>query len=107
MNTIKEIFDAMPASFDAQAAAGLDVVYQFDITGDGGGQWHVVVKDGTAQVLEGRHASPTSTITSKAADYLAVATGKANEVMAFASGRVRISGNIPAAMKLNKVFKRK
>jgi putative sterol carrier protein len=107
MDTVKDLFDRMPASFDPKAAAGLDVVHQFDITGEGGGQWYAVVKDGTCEVLAGRHASPSATITSKAADYLAIANGKKNEMMAFALGQIRLSGNIPAAMKLNKIFKRK
>jgi len=105
--SVQELFDRMPASFDPAAAAGLDLVYQFDITGDGGGQWYAVVKDGKCEVIAGRHASPSATITSKAKDYLDIANGKANEMMAFALGKLRVSGNIPAAMKLNKLFKRK
>ena len=105
-NTVKEIFAAMPASFRPEAAAGLEVVFQFDITGEGGGQWYAAIKDGTLAVIEGRHASPSTTITSKADDYLAVANGKLNEAMAFATGKVRVSGNISMAMKLNRIFKR-
>ena len=105
--TVQELFDAMPASFDPKAAGGLEVVYQFDITGDGGGQWYAAIKDGELRLLPGRHESPSATVTSKAQDYLAVANGKVNEVMAFATGKVRVSGNIGLAMKLNKIFKRK
>jgi putative sterol carrier protein len=106
MNSVKEIFDNMPASFQPEAAAGLEVVYQFDITGEGGGQWYAAIKDGRLELTAGRHESPTATITSKAADYLAVANGKVNEVMAFATGKVRVSGNVGVAMKLNRIFKR-
>ncbi len=105
--TVQELFDAMPASFDPSAAAGLEVVYQFDITGDGGGQWYAAVKDGKCEVTSGRHASPTTTVTAQAKHYLDIANGKANEMMAFALGRIKVKGNIPAAMKLNKIFKRK
>ncbi len=104
--TVQELFDAMPASFDPAAAAGLNLVYQFDITGDGGGQWYAVVKDRTCEVCAGRHPSPSATITSQAKHYLDIANGKANEMMAFALGRIKVRGNIPAAMKLNKIFKR-
>ena len=105
--TVQELFDVMPASFDPAAAAGLDLVYQFDITGDGGGQWYAAVKDGKCEVLAGRHASPSATITAQAKHYLDIANGKANEMMAFALGRIKVSGNIPAAMKLNRIFKRR
>jgi putative sterol carrier protein len=106
MNTGKETSDPRPGSFNPEAAAGLAVVYQFDITGEGGGQWHAIVKDGALQLVAGLHGSPSTTITSKAADYLAVANGKVNEVMAFATGKIRISGNVAMGMKLNKLFKR-
>jgi hypothetical protein len=35
----KAVFEAMPDSFKAGAAAGLDVVFQYIITGEGGGDW--------------------------------------------------------------------
>ncbi|MBI5480316.1 MAG: SCP2 sterol-binding domain-containing protein [Deltaproteobacteria bacterium] len=107
MNTVNEIFDAMPASFRPEAAAGLEVVYQFDITGEGGGQWYAAIKDGTLALQAGRHSSPSATITARAEDYLAVANGQANEMMAFATGKLRVKGSIVLAMKLNKIFRRK
>ena len=104
--TVQEIFDAMPASFHPEATTGLEAVFQFDITGEGGGQWYAAIKDGKLELVAGRHASPSATITSKAGDYLAIANGKANEMMAFALGKIRVKGNIALAMKLNKIFKR-
>ena len=44
--TVKAVFDGMQAAFQADAAAGVDVVFQWDISGDQGGSWNVVVKDG-------------------------------------------------------------
>jgi len=106
MTKVQEIFDAMPPSFQPQAAAGLEAVYQFDITGAGGGQWYAAIKDGKLDLAQGRHPSPSTTITSKAEHYLGIANGKLNEMMAFATGKVKVSGNIALAMKLNKIFKR-
>ena len=34
LSTVQEVFDKMPAVFDADAAQGLDAVFQFDITGE-------------------------------------------------------------------------
>ena len=36
---VKEIFDNMGSAFDPGAAAGLDAVFQYEITGEGGGNW--------------------------------------------------------------------
>ena len=54
----------MPSAFRADKAAGVDVVFQYRITGPGGGEWHTVVKDGTCDVKEGAHGKPTTTISS-------------------------------------------
>ena len=43
---VTEIFGKMPEVFNADAAQGLDAVFQYEITGDSGGNWNVVVKDG-------------------------------------------------------------
>ncbi len=35
-DTVKESFDAMSTNFNADKAAGMKAVYQWDVTGDGG-----------------------------------------------------------------------
>jgi hypothetical protein len=37
----------------------MNSVIQFNLTGEGGGNYYVEIKDGTAKVTEGSHASPT------------------------------------------------
>ena len=36
----KQAFDLMPTRFNKDAAKGLNAVYQFDLSGDGGGKWY-------------------------------------------------------------------
>ena len=38
---VKEIFSAMPTNFNADAAKGMNSVIQFNLSGDGGGNYHV------------------------------------------------------------------
>jgi hypothetical protein len=40
----------------------MNVIFQFSIAGPGGGDWHVVVKDGECAVEAGAHGSPTPTL---------------------------------------------
>ena len=105
-DSVKEIFSAMPANFNADAAKGMSSVIQFNLTGDGGGNYHVVIKDGACSVSEGSHASPNMTMTMAAQDYVDMITGKLNGQMAFMSGKLKIAGDMGLAMKMQSLFKR-
>jgi putative sterol carrier protein len=103
---VKEIFNAMPANLNADAAKGMNAVIQFNLTGDGGGNYYVTIKDGTCTVTEGTHQSPNMTMTMAAQDYVDMITGKLNGQMAFMSGKLKIAGDIGLAMKMQSLFKR-
>lgn len=103
---VKEIFNAMPANLNADAAKGLNAVIQFNLTGDGGGNYYVTIKDGTCTVTEGTHQSPNMTMTMAAQDYVDMIAGKLNGQMAFMSGKLKIAGDMGLAMKMQSLFKR-
>ena len=103
---VKEIFSQMPVNFNADAAKGMNSVIQFNLSGDGGGNYHVVVKDGACSVAEGSHASPNMTMTMAAQDYVDMISGKLNGQMAFMSGKLKIAGDMGLAMKMQSLFKR-
>jgi hypothetical protein len=46
----KQVFEQMPSRFNKEAGKGLNAVYQFDLSGDGGGKWYVSVNDGQCNV---------------------------------------------------------
>lgn len=103
---VKEIFNAMPGNLNADAAKGMNAVIQFNLTGDGGGNYYVTIKDGTCTVTEGSHQSPNMTMTMAAQDYVDMITGKLNGQMAFMSGKLKIAGDMGLAMKMQSLFKR-
>jgi len=104
MPTVKEIFDAMPSRFNKDAAAGMNAVYQFDITGEGGGKYYAAIENGELSVAEGEHESPNITLTMAAQDYLDMIAGTLNGQMAFMTGKLKIKGDMSLAMKLNTLF---
>ncbi len=104
MPTVKETFDLMPTRFNSGAAEGMDAVFQYDITGDGGGKWYNVIKDGGLTVTEGEHDSPNITITIGSQDYLDMIAGTLNGQMAFMSGKLKIAGDMALAMKIGTLF---
>ena len=106
MTTVRDLFAQMPQSFHAPAAVGLNAVIQFDLSGEGGGSWLAVIRDGQLSLAEGLSEHPSLTISASAEDYLAIGTGKLNEQLAFMTGRIRAKGDTRLAMKLPKIFRR-
>lgn len=104
--TAKEYFEAMPAAFQRDVAAGLDATYQFELGGEGGGSWFVCVKGGELEVGQGTREKPDVVLRAQAKDYIEIAEGRANAVLAMATGKFKIEGNLGLAMKLQKIFKR-
>ena len=101
---LQEIFDEMPSRLDAEAARGLDCVIQYDLEGEAGGAHYSTIKDGACTVSEGRHDSPTMTVKMDAADFVALTSGELDGMSAFMSGKLKISGDMGIAMKLQSLF---
>ena len=73
--TPAEVFTDRIAKAAAAAAGGPNAaVYQFNVTGDGGGEWIVNMGEGT--VAEGTDEDAECTITVTAEDFLGMVTGR-------------------------------
>jgi len=103
--TVAGIFEGIPAAFQADRAAGVDVTFQFDISGGSGGSWYVTVKDGACEVAEGSHGSPTTTIKMGDDDFVKLITGELNAMNAFTGGKLRIEGDLMKSQLIEKLFK--
>jgi putative sterol carrier protein len=101
---VQGIFDKMVGSFKADAAAGVDVIFQFNISDEGGGEWYCVIKDATCTVEKGTHEKPACTIKMTAGDFLAMMGGKLPAMQAFTSGKLLIEGDVMKSQLLEKLF---
>ncbi len=104
ITNVKDIFDKMPGVFDADAAQGLSAVFQFEITGDGGGNWSIIVKDGTCEIAEGSHDEPTVTLTMSAETWLGMINKEINGMQAFMGGQLKATGDIMLAQRIEQLF---
>jgi putative sterol carrier protein len=104
-NDVQGIFDKMADSFKADAAAGVDVIFQFNISGNGGGDWYCVIKDSVCAIDGGIHEKPGCTIKMADADFLAMMGGKLPPMQAFTSGKLKIEGDVMKSQLLEKLFK--
>ena len=106
MTTVRSIFERMPDTFIEAKATGVKAVIQFDITGEGGGRWYAAIDDGTLEVVEGTHPASQLTLTASAADYIDISTGKLDGQLAFMTGRLRATGDLKLAVKMQAMFTR-
>jgi putative sterol carrier protein len=104
MPTVKETFEQMPNKFRADKVAGTNATVQYDVSGEGGGSWHAVIKDGTCAVKEGAAASPNLTLQIAAPDWLDMVTGKQSGQTLYMSGKLKVKGDMGLAMKLGSMF---
>ena len=104
MPTVKETFEAMSTRFRPDKAAGTNATIQYDVSGEGGGTWHAVIKDGTCTVRDGAAPSPTMTLQISAQDWLDMLSGKQSGQMLFMSGKLKVKGDMGLAMKLPSMF---
>jgi len=100
----KQYFDTLGARFQKDAAKGVRAVFQFELSGEGGGTYHISVEDGTFAVHETAHPAPTVTLRMKAEDYVNLVNGKLNGQIAFVTGKMKIDGNVMMAMKMQSLF---
>ena len=104
VSSVKEYFDTIDTRFQSEAAKGVTAVFQFELSGPGGGTYAVAVDDAKVKVTEGAHEAPTVTLKMDADDYIKMSNGKINGHWAVMSGKLKVSGNMMVAMKMQQLF---
>ena len=102
--SVADVFDQMPDRFLADKAEGVNVIFQYKITGADGGEWVVLIKDKTCTVEAGTHDSPTTTITMGDEDFLLLVQGKLNPMKAYTTGKLKIGGDLMKSQLIEKLF---
>jgi putative sterol carrier protein len=99
--TAREFFEGLESRVDASKTAGMTNSYVFEI--DGAGTWKVDVQDGTVSVTEG-DGDADATISASEETFGQIASGDLNATTAYMTGKLKIKGDMGAAMKLQKLF---
>ncbi len=102
--TIGSLMELLPEVFLPQNAAGISAVINFALTGEGGGDWAVIIRDKTCAVHTGTAPNPDLTLHAKARDILDLFTGKLDATRAMLFGKLRLDGDMRLAMKLVDLF---
>ena len=99
-----EIFAEMPGAFVANKAGNMRATYQFNLSGEGGGDWSVTVADGACTVAEGQVEKPSLTIGMDADDFVKMVSGELQPVVAFMQGKIKLQGDTSLALKFSEIF---
>ena len=97
----REFFETLESRVDPAKAAELNNSYLFDI--EGVGRWTVDVTGGTLRVSEGGEDADC-VISASEDTFQGIASGEQDAMAAYMRGRLKVRGNMGAAMKLSKLF---
>jgi len=101
MPTAREFFEGLEGRVDPSKTAGMTNSYVFEI--DDAGTWKVDVDDGNVKVTEGG-GDADATISASEDTFEQIASGDLNATTAYMTGKLKIKGDMGAAMKLQKLF---
>jgi len=97
-----DVFQEMDRKLRAgvSSLAAISATYLFELTGDGGGSFQVVISNGRGRAGPGT-ADPDLIVGASAADFMAIMQGTLDDaLLAYINGQVTITGNRSFAVAL-------
>jgi putative sterol carrier protein len=104
--TAKEIFETKAPKMlekHAEKLKGINAVFKFDISGEGGGVWTMDLKSSPFEVSSGEGETPDCTITVSHDDFQKLVDNFGMAMQLFTTGKLKVDNPL-AAMKLQKVL---
>jgi putative sterol carrier protein len=102
--TVEETFQTMTQLFNPAAAQGMNKTFQWNISGDQAGVYALKIENGTCELVKGGVEKPDVTFTLKDQDWLSMTEGKLDPQSAFFSGKLKVTGDIGLALRLQQIF---
>ena len=95
IDIVEEELKSNPAKY-----SGKNFRCQFDISGENGGSWYVLIDDKKKEVTKGTLKDPICTVIMKEPDFIRLVHGELNAPMALLTGKIKIKGDMNHAVKL-------
>jgi Putative sterol carrier protein len=105
MTDFNALINSLPGMVDAEDIKDLNGRIQFSLTGQGGGEWGVVLDDGKVSVNQGMMTESQLTVKTSTEIAEKLLSGKLNPMMAFMTGKIKITGDVALGMKLLNLLK--
>lgn len=107
VQSVKDLFERhMPERLKAKpdVVAKINAVYQFNVSGPGGGAWSVDCTAPGGLISQGTSPAARCTVVITDADLVNMVNGRLNPQMAFMSGKLKIQGDMGLAMRLQQIL---
>lgn len=107
MTTVDEIFtQKIPAKLEKNPdlASSIDATFVFDLTGEQASQWTLDLTKPGGEVKPGAIENPNLTVIMKGEDLAKIVDGSLKPEMAFMTGKLKIKGDMPLALKLQNIL---
>ena len=101
MGAVQDFFEGLLTRVTPDRIEGMNNTYVFDI--EGAGVWTVAIADGGITVNEGVGDADCTFATSEES-FEKIVAGEQNPTTAYMTGKLKIKGDMGAAMKLQKIF---
>lgn len=101
---VSSLFGKIESLLNEELVKKVNAVYQFDVTGEEKGIWFLDLKNGSGKLGKGPASTPDSTLIMDSNNFFAMFSGKLKPTAAFMSGKLKITGDMGKAMKLEKLM---
>jgi putative sterol carrier protein len=101
VESARQFFESLETRIDPAKTAGMNNSYVFAI--EGAGTWRVDVRDGQVSVNEDG-GDADCTISASEETFRKIASGEQNATTAYMTGKLKVQGDMGAAMKLQRLF---
>ena len=105
--TLDEVFQKVEEVLNKNSdpIQGIQAVYQYDISGEGGGTYQLHLSDGKAKVEKGEATDADCTLQMSIDDFRDLLLGNLSGTAAFMAGKLKVKGNLGLAMKMENLLR--
>ena len=103
-STPQQALDERQEAFQADKARGVRASYQWELSGPNGGEWWLIVNNGTYKAGRGKIDNPNVTFAASDEDWVAMSNKTLEVSWAYLTGRLKIQGSHRLARKLDEIF---
>lgn len=83
----------------------LNVIYQFELSGENGGVWQLSLTNGQAMVEKHPQKEPDCKLMMSIESFKKLVSGKLNGATAFMTGKLKVQGSLGLALKMENLLR--
>lgn len=103
LNSVDEVIASMPDRFNPQNCQDLQAVYQWELSKPER-FFHIIIDNGTFEVVEGRYEKPNVTVVCSCETYLKLVNKEIKDIIAILTKKLMVKGSMSLGQKLSKIF---